>query len=406
MSDILLGSFIFVLIILALSVIVIAARAVLLPDHDVTVTVNGSKRFPARSSRKLLGILHEAGISLPSPCGGIGSCGLCRVTLISGGGELLSTELNKLSRRDVREGLRLACQVTARQDLAVEIPDDLFGVETWECTVRSNRSVAPFIRELVMELPANAELTFRAGSFVQVTAPAFVLPFSNIQVPENHNEIWERYGLRDIILRNTAPVIRAYSLANTPADQGTVVLNVRLALPPPGAADAHPGVVSSYLFAAKPGDQLAVSGPYGSFRAKDSDREMIFIGGGVGMAPLRAILFEQLEKEKSSRTMSFWYGARSPIEVFYADQFDNLQARHPNFTWTVALSDVRAEENRPEPLGFIHNVVLERYLKTHPAPEECEYYLCGPPLMISAVLAMLDDLGVERGNIFNDDFGS
>ena len=406
MSDILVGSILFTVIVLALSLIVIGARSILVAADDVTITVNAEKRFPAHAGLKLLGILTGVGIPLPSPCGGIGACGLCRVKVVEGGDEPLATEVDKLARSDLRDGVRLACQVVARGDLAVVVPDELFGVEAWECTVRACRSVAPFSKELILDLPGGKELEFHAGAFVQVTAPPYRLPFSSIEIAEIYHPIWEQYGLREVVMRTDRPVTRAYSLANTPADEGAIVLTVRLALPPPGAgSDAPPGLVSSYLFGVKPGDKLAVSGPYGDFRAHESEREMIFIGGGVGIAPLRAVIFEQLERKRITRKISFWYGVRTEAELFYADEFDDLQARHPNFSWTVAVSDIGPKEKWSGPVGFIHNVVFERYLENHPAPEECEYYLCGPPLMIKAVLAMLDDLGVDRDTIFNDDFG-
>jgi Na+-transporting NADH:ubiquinone oxidoreductase subunit F len=371
------------------------------------VTVNTSRRIDTRAGLKLLGILIGGGIPVPSPCGGVGRCGLCRVTVTEGGGAPLPTETNLIARRDLHQGMRLACQVVARGDLAVEVPEELFGVESWNCTVLSNRSMSPFIKELVLELPEGNQLDFTAGGFVQVTAPAYRLPFNQIAVDDKYRAMWDAYSLSSVEMESDSEVTRAYSLATIPSDDGCIVLNIRLALPPPGAVNhAKPGVVSSYLYAAKPGDTIAVSGPYGSFRAQDTDREMVFIGGGVGMAPLRAIIFDQLERQHTKRKISYWYGARSKIELFYDDAFNALQSKYENFTWAVALSDPTKDDAWEGPVGFIHNVVYDRYLKDHPAPEDCEYYLCGPPLMIDAVFAMLDDLGVERDHIFFDDFGS
>jgi Na+-transporting NADH:ubiquinone oxidoreductase subunit F len=404
MSEIILGSILFTVIIIALAAMVMGAQAILLPATEVTVTVNESREIASRTGRKLLGVLTDAGISLPSTCGGAGTCGLCRVTIVNGHAEALPTEVNKLTRHEVAAGLRLACQVVLRGNVAVKVPDELFEVKEIDCIVRTNRTVVPLIKELVLDLPSGAEPDIPAGAFVQVTAPPFHVAFTEFDIASEHQTHWDHLGLRHLMAGSTKPEIRAYSIANRPADAGRIVLNIRLALPPPGT-DAPPGIVSSYLFGLKSGDKLRLTGPYGSFRARESDREMIFIGGGVGMAPLRAIIFDQLERLETRRTISFWYGARSLIELFYVDEFNQLQERHKNFTWTVALSDARPDDHWEGATGFIHDVVLENYLKNHPAPEDCEYYLCGPPLMIKAVFAMLDNLGVDRENIMFDDFG-
>jgi Na+-transporting NADH:ubiquinone oxidoreductase subunit F len=404
MSEIILGSVLFTVIVIGLAMVVMGARAVLLPAMDVTVTVNESRGIATRTGRKLLGVVTDAGIPLPSTCGGAGTCGLCRVTIVNGGGEALPTEVTRLTRREVAAGLRLACQVVLRRDMAITVPDDLFEVETLDCPVRSNRTVAPLIKELVLDLPAGAELDIPAGAFVQIATPPFRAAFADFEIAPEHQTHWDHLGLRRLVVESAQPENRAYSVANRPADAGRIVLNIRLALPPPGT-EAPPGIVSSYLFGLKPGDGLKITGPYGSFRAREGEGEMIFIGGGVGMAPLRAIIFDQLERLESRRTISFWYGARSLIELFYADEFDRLQADHDNFRWTVALSDAKPEDHWDGANGFIHDVVYENYLKDHPAPEDCEYYLCGPPLMIKAVFAMLDNLGVDRENIMFDDFG-
>ncbi len=404
MSEIALGSVLFAALVVGLSALVMAARSVLLPAKQVTVTVNESREISAQTGDKLLGVLSDAGISLPSSCGGAGTCGLCRVAVIDGAREPLPTEVNRLTRREVAEGLRLSCQVVLRGDLAISVPEELLEIAAIQCRVLSNRPLAPLIKELILAPPEGQGLDIPAGAFILITAPPYHADFSAFDIAPAHEALWEHLGLRALSADSNAPVSRAYSVANRPADADRIVLNIRLALPPPGT-NAPPGIVSSYLFGLKPGDELTVSGPYGSFRARETDKEMVFIGGGVGMAPLRAIIFDQLERVQTKRKITFWYGARGPIELFYADEFDQLQAAHPNFHWTVALSDAKPDEGWSGATGFIHEVVFESYLKDHPAPEDCEYYLCGPPLMIKAVFAMLDNLGIERDNILFDDFG-
>jgi Na+-transporting NADH:ubiquinone oxidoreductase subunit F len=405
MSEIILGSVVFTVIVVGLAALVLGARAILLPALEVTITVNDSRKLRATTGQKLLSVLNGNGILLPSTCGGAGTCGLCRVTVLRGGGEVLPTETTKLARREVREGSRLACQMVVREDLAVELPDELFGIQDLDCTVRSSRTLAPLIKELVLDLPAGAELNFQAGAFVQVTVPPFRAALADFQIAAEYEAVWDRLRWRELKVHSPRPATRAYSIANRPEDRGHIVLNVRLALPPPGT-HAPPGIVSSYLFALKPGDAVRIVGPFGNFRARESDREMVFIGGGVGMAPLRAIIFDQLERLRTHRKITFWYGARNRTELFYADQFDQLQLRYDNFAWTVALSDAKPEDNWDGPTGFIHEIVFENLLKDHAAPEDCDYYICGPPLMIKAVFAMLDNLGVARENILFDDFGS
>jgi Na+-transporting NADH:ubiquinone oxidoreductase subunit F len=405
MTEILLGSAVFTIFVMLLALAVMAARAILLPSYAVTVTVNGMHKLPARAGRKLLGALLDGGILLPAACGGSGTCGLCRVMVTDGGGEPLPTEAARFSRREIREGVRLACQVTMRNDIAVRVPDDLFGVTSWDCIVRSARTLSPLIKEIVLDLAAGTEFKFRAGAFVQVTAPAYALSFADFEIAREHAAAWERFDLRKIRAASREPVTRAYSIANKPSEQGCIVLLVRLALPPPSESTLPPGIVSSYLFSVKAGDTLNVAGPYGEFGARQSEREMVFIGGGVGMAPLRAIIFDQLKRLGTRRKISFWYGARSRGDLFYVEEFDRLQAEYENFRWTVALSDPALGDKWDGATGFIHDVVFERHLRDHQAPEDCEYYLCGPPLMIKAVLAMLDEAGVDDDSIFNDDFG-
>lgn len=405
MTEILFGSAVFTVAVMLLSLMVMAARRLLVPSNAVTVTVNGDRALPARAGLKLLNVLLDGGIAVPAACGGVGTCGLCRVTVTDGGGEALITETARLNRRELGDGMRLACQVTMRGDMAVRVPDDLLGVTSLTCIVRSARTLSPLIREIVLDLPPDADFSFRAGAFVQVTAPPYDLSFADFDIEERHAAAWKRFDLRKTRSASRAVVTRAYSLANTPADKDCVVLLIRLALAPPSAPHLPPGVMSSYLFSVKAGDTLVVAGPHGDFGARDSQREMVFIGGGVGMAPLRAIIFDQLVRLGTNRKISFWYGARSRADLFYVDEFDRLQEEHENFRWTVALSDPAADDQWDGANGFVHDVVLERHLANHPAPETCEYYLCGPPLMIKAVLTMLDEAGVGSDSIFNDDFG-
>ncbi|MCF6234710.1 MAG: NADH:ubiquinone reductase (Na(+)-transporting) subunit F [Rhodobacteraceae bacterium] len=406
MTEILLGIALFTLIVMILVLTVLVARKLLLRSVRVTVTVNGDRALPAMTGQKLLQVLHGNAVFVPSPCGGLGTCGLCRVTVAQGGGQALPTERAKLSRAELRENTRLACQVVVRQDMQVQVSDDILDTEVWQCRVTSTRWLAPFIREIVLELPPDVTPDLRAGAFVQVAAPPHEVRFADFKIPPEYHHAWSQMPLRKLTSQSKAEVTRAYSIANRPADRGNIVLNVRLAVPPPAIKDAPPGIVSSYLFSLSPGETVKVSGPYGDFGAKDSSREMIFIGGGVGMAPLRAIIFDQLECLGTGRRISFWYGARDLSELFYVREFDHLQTQHSNFSWTVALSDPKPGDNWHGPTGFIHNVVFKNHLDGHPAPEECEYYLCGPPLMIRAVMSMLEDIGVDQSSIFNDDFGS
>jgi len=406
MTEILLATILLTAIVLALTAAVTGARRIMLPSRPVTVTVNGTRRIEGTTGQRLLSILQDDGIPVPSGCAGAGTCGLCRVRLTDGGGAALPTETARITRADIRDGFRLACQVVVRAPVDVAVPDEMLSAETMTCTVASSRMLAPLIREIILETPEDTQFQPRAGAFVQIEAPPYDLRLDSFEVPAPFDAVWQQQGWRKLAVRNTAPVTRAYSLANTPADGGRAVLNLRLAVPPPGAgADIPPGLVSSWLFSLVPGDRVVLSGPYGDFGARDTGREMVLIGGGVGMAPLRSIIHEQLARTGASRKISYWYGARGLTDAFYTDEFRALEAEHPNFSFTLALSDPPDEVPPGVQTGFIHQVAHDQYLRDHPAPEDCEYYLCGPPLMIGAVRSMLDSLGVEEDAIFFDDFG-
>lgn len=404
MTEILLGSSIFTGLMMALTFIVLGARAVLVPQGLVRITVNGERVLDSDLGGKLLDALKHGGVHLPTSCGGAGTCGLCRVT-VTGAGDVLPVERATLSESDIANGVRLACQVVVRDDLAVGISADQLVAQSWSCTVVRTRTVAPLIKEIVLALPEGQERSFRAGSYVEVTAPPFALPFAEIAVDPAHEGAWRRLALRKFAARSTAPVARAYSVASHPGETATLLLNIRLALPPAGKPDAPPGVVSSYLFGRKVGDAITVSGPYGEFFIKDTEREIVMIGGGVGMAPLRAHVFDQLEYRKTSRAISFWYGARARSDLYYADDMERLAREHANFSWHVALSDPVPGDSWEGHTGFIHDVVYREHLKSHPDPTACEYYLCGPPLMIEAVRGLLERLGVGGERIVYDDFG-
>jgi len=406
MLEIALGVFFFTAIVLALVGMILAVRAKLVPGGDAEIVVNGERVLTVPTGGKLLTALADQGLFIPSACGGGGTCGQCRVRVLSGGGAILPTELSSIVKRDAKAGVRLSCQVAVKQPMRIEVPDEVFGVRKWTCTVRSNRNVATFIKELVLDLPAGEEVPFRAGGYVQIECPPHELRFEDFDIDEQFRDEWDKYNLwryRSVV---TKTVTRAYSMANYPLESDIVMLNVRIATPPPGAAAGiPPGVMSSYIFNLKPGNEVVISGPYGEFFARDTGNEMVFIGGGAGMAPMRSHIFDQLLRLKSKRKMSFWYGARSRREIFYADDFEKLAAENANFEFHIALSDALPEDGWTGYTGFIHQVLLDQYLGDHPAPEDCEYYLCGPPVMNSAVLHMLDDLGVDSENILLDDFG-
>lgn len=408
MLEVALGVLLLTALVVGLAAAVLAARALLRPRQEVTVTVNDRAPLRARVGTPLLGVLADAGIQVPSACGGVGTCGLCRVTVVDGGDPPHPTERARLARRDVAAGVRLACLTPVRRDVRVRVPEEVLGARRRRCTVVSSRTVAGLIKEVVLAMPPGETMAFRAGAFVQVTRPPGEVRFRDLDVADAHRGVWDALDLWRLVSACRAATVRAYSLANPPADAARVVLLVRLALPPSGAdPDVPPGLVSSYLFAVRPGDEVEVGGPFGEFFAPEAtpEREMVLLGGGVGMAPLRSILLDQLERRRTTRPITFWYGARSRRDLFYAEELDRLAAAHPTFRWHAVLSEPAPDDAWDGPTGFVHRVAYERHLSRHPAPEDCEYYLCGPPLMIEAVRAMLDGLGVDPASIRFDDFG-
>lgn len=403
--EIILGIVLFTLIIMVLVFVILSARSRLVATGDIEIIVNDEKTIKTKAGGKLLGALADANLFVSSACGGGGTCAQCKVKIFEGGGSILPTEESHITKREAAEGDRLSCQVAVKQNMRIQVPEEVFGVKKWECTVRSNDNVATFIKELILELPEGESVNFRAGGFIQIECPPHTVEYKNFIIADEYRPDWDRFDLwryKSVVKEN---VVRAYSMANYPEEKGIVMLNVRIASPPPNADDVPPGIMSSYIFDLKPGDKVTISGPFGEFFAKDTDKEMVFIGGGAGMAPMRSHIFDQLRRLKSKRKMTFWYGARSLREMFYTEDFDELAAENDNFTWHVALSDALPEDNWTGYTGFIHNVIYENYLKNHPAPEDCEFYMCGPPMMNSAVIKMLEDLGVEPENIMLDDFG-
>lgn len=405
--EIILGVGMFTAIVIALVLVILFAKSKLVADGDVTISINGDpeKAVTTSAGGKLLGALADKGIFIPSACGGGGTCGQCRVHVHSGGGDILPTEQGHITKREAKEGCRLSCQVAVKQDMEIEVEDEIFGVQQWECEVISNDNKATFIKELKLQIPNGESVPFRAGGYIQIEAPAYHVKYSDFDIDEQYRGDWNHFGFFDVESKVDEPTLRAYSMANYPEEEGIIMLNVRIATPPPGRLHLPAGKMSSYIFSLKPGDKVTISGPFGEFFAKDTDAEMVFIGGGAGMAPMRSHIFDQLKRLKSKRKMSFWYGARSLREMFYEDDYNGLAADNDNFEWHVALSDPQPEDNWDGLTGFIHNVLYEQYLKDHEAPEDCEYYMCGPPMMNAAVIHMLKDLGVEDENIMLDDFG-
>ncbi|CAI2514164.1 NADH:ubiquinone reductase (Na(+)-transporting) subunit F [Serratia marcescens] len=405
--EIILGVAMFTTIVMVLVLLILFAKSKLVNTGDIAVEINGDldKSFHAPAGDKLLNVLSSQGIFVSSACGGGGSCGQCRVVIKEGGGDILPTELSHINKREAKEGCRLACQVNVKQNLKIELPEEIFGVKKWECEVISNDNKATFIKELKLKIPDGEDVPFRAGGFIQIEAPAHDISYADFDVPQEYRGDWDKFNLFRYRSTVNDTTVRAYSMANYPEEKGIIMLNVRIATPPPNNPDVPPGIMSSYIWSLKAGDKVTISGPFGEFFAKDTDAEMIFIGGGAGMAPMRSHIFDQLKRLNSKRKITFWYGARSLREMFYEDDFNQLQAENENFTWHVALSDPQPEDNWTGYTGFIHNVLLENYLRNHPAPEDCEFYMCGPPMMNTAVIKMLKDLGVEDENIMLDDFG-
>ena len=402
---IVIGVTMFTAIVLALVAVILVARSRLVSGGTVNIEINGEKTISVPAGGKLLQTLSEAHLYLPSACGGGGTCAQCRCIVKEGGGSMLPTEEAHFTRRDAAEGWRLSCQISVKHDMKIEVPEEVFGVKQWECAVESNPNVATFIKELTLRLPEGENVNFRAGGYVQLECPPHMVKYADFDIEERYRGDWERFGFFNFQSEVNDTTIRAYSMANYPEEKGIVKFNVRIATPPSGSTGIPPGKVSSWLFGLKPGDKVKVFGPFGEFFARDTDAEMVFIGGGAGMAPMRSIIFDQLKRIHSRRSISFWYGARSLREMFYTEEYDQLAAENDNFTWHVALSDPQPEDHWEGFTGFIHNVLYENYLKNHPAPEDCEYYMCGPPMMNSAVIQMLTDLGVEPENIMLDDFG-
>ena len=407
MSEIVLGVAMFTVVILLVVTLLLVARRKLVAIGEVTVVINDD---PAKALRvpvggTLLGTLAAQKIFIPSACGGKGACGVCDVVVREGGGDLLPTESGYITRGEARRGHRLACQVKVKRDMKIEIAPEVFAVRKWKCKVVSNRNVATFIKELKLALPEGEDVPFRAGGYVQIECPAHELLFRTFDIDEQYRDAWDRFDLWRFKSVVDAPVERAYSMANYPNEKGQLLFTIRIAFPPEYRTDIPPGIMSSWVFNLKPGDAVTVSGPYGEFFARETDKEMCFIGGGAGMAPMRSHIFDQLLRIGTGRRLTFWYGARSLREAFYVEEFEKLAREHPNFEWHLALSEPLAEDNWTGPVGFIHNVLRERYLGAHAAPEDLEYYMCGPGVMNKAVIDMLLDLGVERENIMLDDFG-
>ena len=396
-------------VILVLVLIINFAESKLLPQGEMTITVNDEedKKFKVRPGGTLLSALANETIYLPSACGGGGTCAMCKCQVLDGGGGILPTETGHISRNEAKENWRLACQVKVKEDMNIHVPDEIFSIRKWECTVKSNENVATFIKELVLDLPEGENLNFQAGGYIQIDIPEYRnLLFKDFDVEDEYHPDWDKYKIWNLVANNDEPIFRAFSMANHPAEGNSIMLNVRIATPPPPLwNDVPPGLATSYIFNLKPGDKVTISGPYGEFFIKETDREMVYIGGGAGMAPMRSHLFHLFQTLKTGRKVSFWYGARSLREMFYDDHFKDLADQFPNFNYQVALSDAMEDDNWKGSTGFIHQVLHDEYLSKHDDPTEVEYYMCGPPPMINAVEGMLDSLGVEPEMIAYDSFG-
>lgn len=399
------GVVMFTVTIMLMVAFILAARAKLVSSASVKIEINGDpeRAITVPAGGKLLGTLADAGIFLSSACGGGGTCAQCKCKVTDGGGSMLPTEASHFTMGEARDNWRLSCQVAVKQDMKIEVDPEFFGVKQWECEVISNHNVATFIKELVLKIPDGESVDFRAGGYVQLEVPAHEVDYKNFEIEERFRDDWEKFGLFNLKSSVDQTTVRAYSMANYPDEKGIIKFNIRIATPPP-RSNHPPGIMSSYVFNMKPGDKIKVFGPFGEFFAKETDAEMVFVGGGAGMAPMRSHIFDQLCRLNSKRKITFWYGARSKKEMFYVEDFDRLAAEYDNFTWHVALSEPQPEDNWTGFTGFIHNVVHDQHLKDHPAPEDCEYYMCGPPIMNASVIKMLKSLGVEDENIALDEF--
>tara|TARA_Y100000996_G_scaffold34046_1_gene23937 strand:- start:580 stop:1812 length:1233 start_codon:yes stop_codon:yes gene_type:complete len=399
---------VFSIVIFFLVLLLNFAEKKLLPQGDAKILINGNddKSPTVKPGGSLLSSLAAHNVFIPSACGGGGTCSQCKCQVINGGGDILPTEKSHFSRSEIKDNYRLACQVKVKSDMEIKIPDEIFSIKKWKCKVRSNDNVATFIKELVLELPEGEILDFESGGYIQIDIPEYQLQYSEFDVEDQYREDWDKFKMWDLVAKNHNPdEFRAYSMANHPAEGNIVMLNVRIAHPPPQKWDAPPGIASSYIFNLKPGDDVTISGPYGEFFIKDTEREMVYIGGGAGMAPLRSHLFHLFHTLKTGRKVSYWYGARSRREMFYDDEFKAIEKKFPNFSYHVALSDPMESDNWSGFTGFIHQVVHDNYLSKHDDPTEIEFYMCGPPMMNKAVTGMLYDLGVEDEMIDFDDFG-
>jgi len=407
---ILIATGIFLGIMLLLVAMLLFAKAKLAPSGPVKITINEDRKIIVNGGSSLLSTLANQKIFLPSACGGGGTCAMCKCQVFEGGGSILPTEVGYFTRREQMNHWRLGCQVKVREDMKIEVPHEVFGIKKWECTVVSNHNVATFIKEFVVQLPEGESLDFKSGGYIQIDVPPIGVDFKDMDVEKEYRDEWDKFKMWDLKMKNPEPIFRAYSMANHPAEGNIVMLNIRIATPPwdrkaGGFMKVNPGICSSFIFSRKPGDKVTVSGPYGEFFIKPTEKEMMFIGGGAGMAPMRSHIFDQFQTKKTTRKATFWYGGRSIRELFYMEDFEKIQKEFPNFTFNVALSEPKPDDNWTGYTGFIHQVILDNYLKTHPEPEEIEYYICGPPMMNDAVIKMLDDYGVPPENIAFDDFG-
>lgn len=400
----------FLVVMLLLVALLLYARAKLVPSGPVKITINEEREINANAGGTLLTTLSQEGIYLPSACGGGGTCAMCRCQVLEGAGDILPTEVGYFSRKEIQDNWRLSCQVKVKADLKIQVPKEIFGIKKWECEVISNHNVATFIKEFVVKLPEGETLDFQSGSYIQIDVPEIEVDFKDMIIEEKFHSDWDKFKMWDLKMRNPEPIFRAYSMANHPAEGNIIMLNIRIATPPWDPRrntfmNVNPGICSSYIFSRKPGDKVMISGPYGEFHIKKTEREMVYIGGGAGMAPLRSHIFHLFHTLRTDRKVSYWYGARSKREVFYEEDFRKIEKEFPNFKFNLALSEPLPEDNWDGYKGFIHQVALDNYLSKHPEPEEVEYYLCGPPIMNESVLRMLDNLGVPEENIDLDDFG-